>query len=146
MRQQAAVSTSTVGRLVVLPVVAGTLLAWCLIGDVSESGGEDAVVRIPVSERYSIVIGLAGLLVALVVGTDLAINWKPSGRSPARVAVLAAGIGVFVGVVLRVVTARVHGANIGGAFLTIFGPLVVVPLLVLAVRRGRTIANPSSPP
>ena len=73
-------------------------------------------------------------------------NWKPRGRSPARLAVLVAGIGVIVGVVPRVVTARLHGANIGGAFHMMFGPLVVLPLLFLAVLRARAIASTRPPP
>jgi hypothetical protein len=140
---------STLPRLVFVPVMVGILGAWVLVGDVSETGGQDYIVRIPFAERHPTVLGLVGLVGALGAGIDLAINWRtrPVGIvSPTRVALLAASIGVLVGVVLRFVTARVDGANIGGGFLMIVGPVVVIPLLVRAVVRARAIASSTMPP
>ena len=57
-------------------------------------------------------------------------------RDRAATAALAAVGGVLVGAGLRVVTAKVSGANIGGALVLYVGPFVVVPLLALAVARA----------
>ena len=57
-------------------------------------------------------------------------------RDRAATVALAAVGGVLVGAGLRVVTAKVDGANIGGALVLYVGPFVVVPLLALAVARA----------
>ena len=57
-------------------------------------------------------------------------------RDRAATVALAAVGGVLVGAGLNVVTAKVNGANIGGALVLYVGPFVVVPLLALAVARA----------
>lgn len=147
MRTRPSPRLEAVARLVVLPLTAGLLFAWWMIGDAfSEAAGEDSIYRLPFAERHATVIGLVGFALALVALASLA-RYRPRiGWQPAAVALFSAGIGVIVSGGLRVITARVHGANIGGGGAIILGPFLIVPALVAAVAWAWATANLASTP
>ena len=125
-----------VGRWVAMPSVAAALLGWWLVGDVSERGGEDQLFQVSLAQDHSGLLGLLGVVLAAIVAIELRTRHGEWFRDRAATVALAAVGGVLVGAGLNVVTAKVNGANIGGALVLYVGPFVVVPLLALAVARA----------
>ena len=116
---ETAVHSRIAGRRVgsVLLVRSVPVAVWWLIGDLSESPGDNFVLR-PLkleagSER------LFGLLasVAAVVGTALVLRGRPLRSAPTlweRTLLLTVGAEVGIAFIYRTFTAGVVGANIGG--------------------------------
>ena len=120
-----------------IPFVAAVLLVWWLVGDVSERGGEDFIFQIPLAQDHAVLLGLVGVVLAALVANDL--RRQRDERMQARIGgvALSAIAGAIVGGGLRVLTAKVSGANIGGGATMLLGPFVVVPLIVVATLRAR---------
>lgn len=115
MMAKSAPDLRAIARLVLLSLVAALLLTWWAIGDISEPGGSDYLLRISVAQNHAAWFGLAGFAVAAAVAADAVLRWRAQRDwRPLRASLLAAGIGVVIGAGLRVVTARAGGANIGG--------------------------------
>jgi len=117
-------------------VLATPPLAFWLIGDqstVDEREHPDHMVRLDLDAGTIRLAGIAALVVAVVCATTLwrAYRREPPAR-PARLvgALVLAGVGVAG--ILRVVTAGVIGANIGGGLAIVGGG----PALVAVVGYG----------
>ena len=119
-------------------VGAASLAVWFLIGQLREGNGADYILRVPeLDRRIELALGLLSLSVA-VVAADRVLGdrdwlvargwWRVYSR------LLAAGVMVAVGG--RVVTAASGGANIGGGFIMMFGPLPVIYLLAQACQEA----------
>ena len=136
-------AAAVAGRLVVAPFVGFGLLGWWLVGDVSEPGGEDFIVQLPLAQRNSVSLGLVGL--AFVVGwcADFVVVWRRS--EPAAQAfwlsTIAVSAGVLAGAAMRVVTARVGGANIGGGMVILASPVAGLALIAATVALSLRIAR-----
>jgi hypothetical protein len=141
------IAAIVVARFFVLPLAASLLLAWWLLGDVSEQQGDDAILTLPFAEAHATTMGLVGIALAAVAVTDWVLRWRNEcGRPPARLLVLATAVGSLIGMGLRLVTARVVGANIGGGIVILFGPAVVFPLLVIAALDVHSVARAGARP
>ena len=121
------------------------IATWFLLGDMSEPGGLDRIYAAPELPRPLEM--LLGLLSAgsLVIGLRFLIpRTRHSGeRAWWSVFGVLAVVGVTLAFGLRVLTARVGGANIGGGLFLMYG-LPVVSLLVLwALARAWTLTAPS---
>jgi hypothetical protein len=131
-------------RLVLAPLVAFALLGWWLVGDVSEPGGDDFILQLPFAERHAVALGLAGLVVATGWAVDFARVWLRFQHRNQALWLSGIGVnaGVLAGIGMRVVTARVGGANIGGGLVILATPaaglglLVVTSLLSWRIARG----------
>ncbi len=130
-------------------VGAAPLATWLLIGQLREGNGVDFIFRMPEMNRtLEVSAGLGALSLAAGVGSWLSQHgrdwlsdegwWRVYGR------LLAAGLMVAVGA--RIVTAASMGANIGGGFALMFGPLPVFYLLLRARDEAVLLTSPSSPP
>jgi hypothetical protein len=123
-----------VGLALPLAAAAGGLLAYAAIGEISEPGGEDVMLTLPQGRAVPAVLGLVAL--ALLVG-HVIVRWRlpvPLPREAWYLLALSAILGVGLGCSLRVVSARVGGANIGGGLIVLIGPLVAITLLAYARR------------
>lgn len=132
MVQRVATRLLAVVQLVLLPLISAASIVWWLVGDAfSTQGGRDQMVRLAFAAEHAGLVGVGG-----VVGTAVAIvllrrRRGSRGARHAGAAVVLAGIaGLLVGVGLRIVTARVHGANIGGGLALLFGPWLLLVLVV----------------
>jgi hypothetical protein len=134
-------------RLVLVPLVGLALITWWLVGDVSEPGGEDVIVRFEAAERNATTLGLLGLLAAVAWAVDWVTSWHRSIAWQAASWLTAAGIGAgfLTGAGLRVVTARVGGANIGGGMVILASPPAFLTLLVITVVLSLRIARRPHP-
>jgi hypothetical protein len=119
-------------RLVLAPLVALALITWWLVGDISEPGAEDVLFRFALAERHSTLLGLVGLAIAAACAVDWWTRWNRSGSrgTAAWLTILGANAGFLAGFALRIITARVHGANIGGGMVLLGSPFGAVALLV----------------
>lgn len=128
--------TATVLVLAVPPAI------WWLVGDLSEvDGSSNPEQAYYMFEPFDVSDGVAracGLAATLFVGLSvvvlaLATNRRVlDGRWWRSVAPLLLA-GAFVGCAWRVVTAAVHGANIGGGMVLLFGLVFVPAMLVWSV-------------
>jgi hypothetical protein len=133
----------TFGLLFVAPLLASALLAWWLIGDMSERGGYQPILPLPSSGEAAALAGVTGVLVALAFLREL---WsiRRTGRVPGdarRLSAAGLALGTLTAFALRVLSAKTAGANIGGGIVMIYGPVLAVPLLVYAYRRWRALAR-----
>ena len=135
--QQAAPPSATKATPIKNPVVATLLalfgfaaLVFGAVGDLSDNPYYDAPQSAAYITMFSIVLGLAVVVLAL---TALSRITLAAGRSVLPYLVLPLITGVAIGAGLRVVTAHTADANIGGGFILIFGPFLVLPMLVGAV-------------
>jgi hypothetical protein len=123
-----------VGLALPLAFASSALLSYAAIGEVSEPGGEDVMLTLPQGRAVPAILGLVAL--ALLVG-HLVARWRlpvPLPRESWYLLALSTVLGVGLGCSLRVVSARVGGANIGGGLIVLFGPLVAITLLAYARR------------
>lgn len=130
--------------LFVAPLLAALLIAWWLIGDVSERGGYLQILPLPSSASVAAVAGGIGLLVAVVFVRELRTIRRTQGIRPEVTRLVASGaaLGVFTGFVLRVLSSKTDGANIGGGMLMMFGPFVAGAVLLYAYGRWRSLGRP----
>ncbi len=137
-------SLRTLGTLFVAPLLAALLVAWWLIGDVSERGGYMQLLPLPASATVAAVAGVLGILVAVVPVRELRTirRTQPVGPEITRLAVSGVALGLFTGFVLRVLSSKTDGANIGGGMLMMYGPFVAVGVLFYAYRRWRSLGRP----
>lgn len=107
-------------------------LTWWLIGDQS-TVGTDHIVQIPILQDHPRRVGAVGLALLAISALDLA--WSqpiPPRRYVVAVLppVLLGGLGTaYAG---RVITAHVHGANIGGGLAILFGPFFLIGMIAWA--------------
>jgi hypothetical protein len=146
-------------------VLATPLATWWLVGDLSEgpavSGQRppDYMVRPPqLDEALEAVLGGGATLVAIAALVTLAVATWQGGLEPHRWRVIAPPLvaGVYCGYAGRVMTAAVHGANIGGGMMLLFGMVLVPAMLATAItqahrqhalpRRSLYPGQPASPP
>ncbi len=128
-----------VGLALPLAFASGALLAYAAIGEVSEPLGEDVMLTLPQGRAAPALLGVAALV--LLVG-HLVVRWRlpvPLPREAWYLLALSTILGLGLGSSLRVVSARVGGANIGGGIILMFGPLVAVTLLAYARRWWTTL-------
>lgn len=112
---------------VVLVGLAAVPFGWLAIGDASEPGlvEIDGPTRGTGAEPQIGAIGVAILVAGLAAAA--AARRRGGMRHPwPGLVVLAAGLGVWCALVVRVVDARVTGANIGAGLLVIASPAVIV--------------------
>lgn len=130
-------------RLVASPVLAALLLTWWLVGDLSEAGGEDRLFSLGAMESSARLLGVGGVLLGSLVVTDLVRNRR---LVQLRTWLLPVGIacaaGLLAGAGLRLVSARTAGANIGGGFVLLVGPPVVLALLFVGARSALRLVGP----
>ena len=145
LRQSRNRSLRLLGSLFALPLLASALIAWWLIGDLSEEGGYLQILPLSQSPEVALIAGVTGILVALLFCRELwAMRRRRGGRIPrdaSRLAATSAAVGVFTAFVLRALSMKADGANIGGGILMMYGPVLVLPLLVYAYRRWRALAR-----
>ncbi len=116
-------------------VLATPVLTWWLIGDVSEPGGADYIIRPPsIDPVLGALLGWGSLLI--VVGASH-ILWRRSIPLPIhkgwwRVLARLLAAGVLFAAGARIITAATVGANIGGGGLMMIGPFVLLYLLARA--------------
>jgi hypothetical protein len=120
------------GGLLLL-AVASSAVAWWLIGDYGRPIDDDFIFRWEFGNRHAAIIGVVGLLMGACAAVPLVKATDSDGRRASFPIVMAALAGIAAGGGLRVVTARVAGANIGGGFVILVGPFVVLGLLVAAL-------------
>ena len=105
-------------------------LAFGAVGDLSDDQYYDA----PQSTAYiTMFSGALGLAIVAFSLTALFRTTRAAGRSVLPYLVLPFITGAAIGAGLRVVTAHTADANIGAGFVLLFGPLLVLPMLVGAV-------------
>ncbi len=126
-----------------MPVLASALIAWWLIGDVSERGGYLQILPLPLSGKAALIAGVIGILLGLLFLRELWAMHRGDGIPTDARHLAAAGValGVLTAFVLRVLSSKTDGANIGGGMLMILGPLLAVPLLFYAYRRWRSLVR-----
>jgi hypothetical protein len=113
------------------------VVAWWLIGDLSESPGTDYFMLRPLtlklgSERIS--GALASVVAVVGLALVLRARWGRTALSVwDRALLLTLGAEVGAAFVYRVFTAGVRGANIGGGLLLLMGVPVVAFMLALAI-------------
>ena len=126
------------------PFLATLLIAWWLIGDVSERGGYLQILALPSSAAVAAVAGVIGMLIALTVVRELRTirRTQPIGPDRTRLAASGAALGLFTAFVLRVLSSKTYGANIGGGMLVMFGPFVALAVVLYAYGRWRSLPRP----
>jgi hypothetical protein len=142
-------SSSSVRRLHVIAamavvVLASPVLAWFAVGDTSEAvPNPDYMFRPPsLSTTQELALGATafalGAAAAVVVVSALRSGVVALGELAPAVPLLLAG--AFLGLAARIVTAGVSGANIGGGLVILFGPFVLLALVVWSVILWRRAA------
>lgn len=138
--------------LVVSPTAGSALVVWQLIGErVTSPTAKDHLIRFDGADdlgAWPLVIGLI-----LLVSTGIwcvAGSRTPGRRRPTAPLVLSILAGSLFAAGARIVTARVNGANIGGAMALFVGPWLIVVLVGmatwLAVRRRTPNLSGLPPP
>ena len=118
----------------VIAVLLSPITTWWLVGDVSETDivDPDYLVRPPQlssSEELALGAGATALLVAAAFVVALAARKRVVTWLDLRLLVPSACLGVYLGFTLRVVTAGVIGANIGGGLLVLLTPVMAVAMV-----------------
>jgi hypothetical protein len=127
-----------IGGLVVLMV---PIIAWWLIGDLSEPGGSDQFLPIPsIDRRVEQTLGVAASIVTVLACLAL---WRGCAsridRRWFRVLYRLIAAGTVLAIEGRATSAKTHGANIGGGMLFFIGTFVVLYLVVGAVDRAELL-------
>ena len=130
-------------RLVLVPLIGFGFTAWWLVGDVSEPGGEDSILQLPFAQRQPRALGVLGLVLAAIWATDWFLVWRRADQRFPALWLSAAGVtaGLLAGAGMRVVTARVGGANIGGGMVILTSPLVAISLVAVTIWLALRIAR-----
>jgi hypothetical protein len=136
----------------VVLVASTPVVAWWAIGDVSEDVSPAAAYyafRPPsLSARAELMLGAGsttGALAALVVLVPATRRGAVAVRWWGVVAPLV-GLGVFAGFAYRVMTAAVHGANIGAGLVVLLAPFAATGALATAAWQLRSWASLSRRP
>lgn len=113
--------------------IAAPLLAWALIGNLSEPGLTDPDFLLPPLTTTPAIRFALLAVSAVVLAVGLATTWTSARRRvitqrEATALVPALGIGAFTGLAVRVLTAGGVGANIGGGLVVMAAPFVVLML------------------
>lgn len=136
-----------------LPTVASFLLAWWVIGDLSEDATAPPAVVVPVGPVSSVLLGLAGFALVAAIIADWRRTW---GRRLPRNALVLHLLGTMLGtcaaLLLRIASLRPAGANMGLGLVVLFSPVLVglllgafVSALVVARRLARDNVGPPAP-
>jgi hypothetical protein len=133
----------TIATIVLFVAAAGA--AWWLVGDLSTTSHPDPSRLFDPPKIDSATETIVGLLLTIAVVSYWTIFTVVTRRAgtfetwlPVPACLTAAGC--FVGFSCRVLTAGVDGANIGGGFLVLIGPFVLLALLVFPVVYALNIA------
>ena len=126
-------------------VVTTPLIAFWLIGD--RSAGEDPeandyLIRVSIDHTAMLAVGLASTALFVVAARYLYVHRSstPNSRAAQLVALLMIA-GLLVAGGLRMMTAGVTGANIGGAAFLVLGLPLCAALVIFAIVRYRRSAN-----
>lgn len=112
--------------------------AWWLIGDLSKDPFDDEdrldyLIKIDLDPALEAAAGVAGILCALTAALWLLTSYgRRDGKPCIRVVVAVATAGALSAGGLRIMSAGVYGANIGGGMFMMFGIPVVIALLAYA--------------
>ena len=128
------------------------LIAFWIIGDQSLPGNPndlDYLFRIRIDSTIVLIAGVHSSLALVAAARHLAVNRSSSGgKRVAQFVALLMLAGVLLAFGLRIVTAGVIGANIGGALLIMVGlpfwAAAVVAAIVRFWRSGRTTRTTST--
>lgn len=117
--------------------LASPVLAWVLIGDVSDTDlpNPDYMFQPPeVSTSVGFVVVAVAVVLVTCGGATLLAGFRRGllATMDLMAAALLLGAGIVVGFAGRVMTARVIGANIGGGIMLMFGPFIVAGLLAFS--------------
>jgi hypothetical protein len=124
-------------------VAAVAAIAWWLLGDLSERGGEDVVLKLSQSVGVARVIGIAGCVAVAVLARPVAREIRADGPPAVRLAIAVVLSGAFAGFTLRVVSGRTNGANIGAGLLVFVVPMFAAWLLVAWRQYARHASAPN---
>lgn len=117
-------------------LAASPVVTWFAVGDTSENVADpDYMFQPPdLSRGHELVLGgfAVGLTVAGIAVLILALAREVITREDLLPAVPLVFAGIFLGAAARIVTAGVIGANIGGGLIVLFGPFIVLGLVVLS--------------
>lgn len=117
-------------------LAASPVITWFAVGDTSENVPDpDYMLQPPdLSGGQELVLGgfAAGLAVAGVAVLIVAVSRQLVTREDLLPAVPLLFAGILIGAAARTVTAGVIGANIGGGLVVLFGPFVVLGLVLLS--------------
>jgi hypothetical protein len=119
-------------RFVLLPILGLAALTWWLIGDQSTIGS-DYIVQVRVLQDHPRRVGAIGIALLALFALDM--FWsRPIPIRRYAVAVLPPVLlgGIATGHAGRVITAHVHGANIGGGLAIIYGPIFLLGMIAWA--------------
>lgn len=122
-------------ELVLIPIVSFALMSWWAVGDAFSSvNGRDQMFSVPFPAENAWALGIVGIG-GLMLEVLLLRRRRASLRFHREIAaVVTAGLaGVGLGLALRIVTAKVHGANIGGGMTILFGPWLLLLLVGVSV-------------
>ena len=128
-----------------LPALFMAMIAWSVTGNRS-TGGDPSVLEFDAFDDLFIapwIIGIVGLIADLFIAARLRLD----RRELATAFSAAALYGAMVGVALRVLTARTHGANIGGGlaiFTLVPTTVVVVVGAAVLLRRWEHASTPAA--
>ena len=126
-------------------VVTTPLIAFWLIGDRSadeDPEANDYLVRVAINHEAMLAVGLASTAVFVVAARYLYVHrGTPPNRRAGQLVALLMIAGLLVAGGLRVVTAGVTGANIGGAAFLVLGLPLCTALVIFAIVRYRRSAE-----
>ena len=130
-----------VALTVVAVVLATPLAVWWIVGDISEVTGPyaDYLFEPPsISRAIETSLGVGAVLAVAASAATLMWAHRRQGFSRRRVlsVVCLLLVGVIAGYGYRVLTAGVSGANIGGGLVLLFGPVMIIGLVIAAIALG----------
>jgi hypothetical protein len=144
---RAAKPTIPLSALTSVVVAATPVATWWLVGDLSEEPGisgqppTDHMIPPPqLGETVETFLGVSAVLAAALALVALAVAAWRGAVAPRRWRVVAPLVlaGVYCGFAWRVMTAAVHGANIGGGMMLMFGVVFVPAMAAIAVGQAGT--------
>ncbi len=111
-------------------------VAW-VVGDLSETNDPrpDHVVRPPeIPAALELTVGALSVVLVIASTAVLVWSWRRERPEPGLLSVLLplVAVGAILGLAWRVITAAVIGANIGAGLVMLFGPPVVLVLILVA--------------
>lgn len=133
----------------VIVALAVLVATWWLVGPLDEPGGWGSILKPPdVPTGLEVACGVVALVVIGVACLWFIAKHRSQRlqRGWPTVAALLALASFMIGGILRVVTARTVGANIGGGFLIIFGsPFVGICLAAAILKSVRLLRGAPRP-
>lgn len=113
---------------------------WWLVGDLSEAGDPRTLhymLEPPrLNQTLAASIGVVALIASILTLSAIwyVVSTRQADQRWLRLAVLLSVAGLILSVGLRILTAGVHGANIGGGLVIMFGLPLLIVVLVFALR------------